>query len=330
VLKFDRPTRFGAANAHSHRLIAMRTLFVCRGNLCRSRVAEDIFRLLTWRVGGRSNYEVRSAGTKADPEGHQITTHDVEWADVICVMEKEQEALIRKRWPEHASKIRVLGIPDIYQRHDETLQALLTDVVRTLLADESRGRTTIDSTPPIERQPRSGGSGWRNGVLTSRSAGAIAALVAVAAIAGYLISSRVEPEQPVSSARTSSGPGRSVAPDVTVDAGTPAGRDIPSDQTGLVVPVPNRPFPPTPSAAPAESPMAARESPNPSSAEVLARILPDRFPDGRYSVAGVAKRFGVRPARVDQARAGDGRAQRLPGAPLSVVAGDPRDHRREA
>ena len=179
----------------------MRTLFVCRGNLCRSRVAEDIFRVLTWRVEGRSNHDVRSAGTKADPGGHQITIQDVEWADVICVMEKAQEAHIRRRWPEHASKIRVLGIPDIYEPHDETLQALLTDVVRTLLADESPGRTTIDSTPPRERRRRSGGSRWRKGMLTSRTAGAIAALVAVAAIAGYLISSRVEPEPPVSSAR---------------------------------------------------------------------------------------------------------------------------------
>jgi protein-tyrosine-phosphatase len=289
----------------------MRTLFVCRGNLCRSRVAEDIFRVLTWKVEGRSNHAVRSAGTKADPGGHQITTQDVEWADVICVMETAQEAHIRTRWPQHASKIRVLGIPDIYEPQDETLQTLLTDVVRTLLTDESPERTTIDSTHPRERRRRSGRSRSRKGMLTSQTAGAIAALVAVAAIAGYLISSRVEPEQPVSSAHTSSGPDRSVAPDVTVDAGTPAGRDTPSDQTGLAVPVPNRPSRPNPSAARDESPVAARESPNPSSAEVLTRSPPrppvtvtpppepPRAPVARPQPAPLTGVIGARPAPAD-------------------------------
>ena len=269
---------------------------------------------------------MRSAGTKADPGGHQIARRDVEWADVICVMEKEQEVHIHMRWPEHATKIRVLGIPDIYQRHDETLQALLTDVVRTLLADESPGRPTIDSMSPRERRLRSGGSRWRNGMLTRRTAGAIAALVAVAAIAGYLMSSRVEPEQPVSSAPTSSGPGRSVAPDVTVDAGTPAGRDTPSDQTGLAVPVPNRPFGPIPPAARDESPMAARESPNPSSAEVLASSPPRppvtppreprRAPAALPQPAPLTGVIGARPAPV----AGRGRDD---GSREDVDADDP-------
>ena len=252
----------------------MRTLFVCRGNLCRSRVAEDIFHVLTWKAQGRSHYDVRSAGTKADAGGHQITTQDVEWADVICVMEQEQEAHIRKHWPAQADKIRVLGIPDIFEPRDETLQALLTDVVRTLLADESPGRATIDSEPPRQRRLRSGTPRWRNGVLTSRSAGAIAALVGVVAIAGYLIGSRVETEQPVSSAPASSGPGRSVAPNVTVGAGTPAGPYIPSDQVKPAIPVPDSPIDPTPAARRAESPIAARQNPNTRSAKILAGSPP--------------------------------------------------------
>ncbi len=243
----------------------MRTLFVCRGNLCRSRVAEDIFRVLTWRAQGQNHYEVRSAGTKADPGGHQITTQDVEWADVICVMEQEQEAHIRRRWPAQADKIRVLGIPDIFERGDETLQTLLTDVVRTLLADGSPQPPSVDSAPPRQRRLRSGSSRWR-------SAGAIAALVAVVAIVGYLIGSRVEPEQPVSSARTSSELGPSVAPDVTVPPGPPAGRNIPSDQTEPAVPVPSSPTDPTSPVDRAESPMAASEGPTTRSAEILAEL----------------------------------------------------------
>ena len=83
----------------------MRVLFVCRQNRCRSRVAEDIFRVLTWDVEGRSPHDARSAGTNAHPRGRQITTEDVEWADVICVMEQEQEGYIRKRWHAQGDKI---------------------------------------------------------------------------------------------------------------------------------------------------------------------------------------------------------------------------------
>ena len=62
-------------------------------------------------------------------------------------------------------------------------------------------------------------------------------------------------------------------------------------------------------------------------------LLPDQFPDGRYSVAGAAKRFGVTMDVIRawvEARAGARRAHRFPGAPSGVVAGDPRGHRREA
>lgn len=238
----------------------MRALFVCHQNRCRSRVAEDVFQVLTWSVDGRSDYQGRSAGTKADARGHQITARDVEWADVICVMEQEQEAHIRKRWPAQADKIRVLGIPDIYQPHDETLRSLLTEVVRTLLADELPGRATVDAAPPRKLRPRSGGFRWWNVVWAGRSAGAIAALVAVMAIAGYLIGSRAQPEHPVSIAPASSGPSRSVAPDATVDSGTPDPRYIPSDRTGSAAPGPNGPTGPVSSAAPGESPMRAGDS----------------------------------------------------------------------
>jgi predicted protein tyrosine phosphatase len=112
----------------------VRVLFVCRGNVCRSRVAEQIFRVMTWSVPGRREHEARSAGIDPDPGGRLVTARDVEWADVICAMEVEHEAYIRKRWVAHASKVRVLGIPDEYEPDDETLRARLTDVVRTLLA----------------------------------------------------------------------------------------------------------------------------------------------------------------------------------------------------
>ena len=118
----------------------MRVLFVCRGNICRSRVAEQIFQVLTWSVGGRGEHEARSAGVDPDSGGRAITGRDAAWADVICVMEAEHEAYIRKHWPGQAGKVRVLGIPDVYEPGDEELRDRLTEVVRGLLAEESGGR----------------------------------------------------------------------------------------------------------------------------------------------------------------------------------------------
>lgn len=113
----------------------MNVLFVCRGNICRSRVAEQIFQVLSWNVGKRGAHEARSAGVDPDPGGRPITARDVAWADVVCVMEAEHEAYIRKHWPAQARKVRVLGIPDVYEPDDEDLRDQLTDVVRGLLTD---------------------------------------------------------------------------------------------------------------------------------------------------------------------------------------------------
>jgi predicted protein tyrosine phosphatase len=113
----------------------MRVLFVCRGNVCRSRVGEQIFQVLTWSVGGRGQHEARSAGVDPDAGGRPITAGDVAWADVICVMEAEHEAYIRKHWPREVRKVRVLGIPDVYEPDDAELRDRLTDVVRALLAE---------------------------------------------------------------------------------------------------------------------------------------------------------------------------------------------------
>jgi protein-tyrosine-phosphatase len=128
----------------------VRVLFVCRGNICRSRVAEEIFRVLTWSVGARGDHEARSAGVDPDSGGRPITGRDVVWADVICVMEGEHAAYIRKHWPGQARKIRVLGIPDVYEPDDEELRQRLTDVVRGLLA-EGPGGEPATGVRPSER-----------------------------------------------------------------------------------------------------------------------------------------------------------------------------------
>jgi predicted protein tyrosine phosphatase len=129
----------------------MRALFVCRGNICRSRVAEQIFQVLTWSVADRGDHEVRSAGVDPDSGGRPLSGRDVAWADVICVMETEHAAYIEKRWPTQLPKVRVLGIPDVYEPDDEELRDRLAEVVRALLAEASGADSAPGSRPPGPR-----------------------------------------------------------------------------------------------------------------------------------------------------------------------------------
>lgn len=114
---------------------AVRVLFVCTANICRSRMAEDVFRVLAWSLPGCNDHEARSAGTTPDPGGRELTQRDVAWADVVCVMEPAHEIFIRERWPIPGDRIRVLGIPDIYRPGDPDLRKLLTEHVRSLLTE---------------------------------------------------------------------------------------------------------------------------------------------------------------------------------------------------
>ena len=52
-------------------------------------------------------------------------------------MEPEHETYVRKQWPAQAPKMRVLGIPDVFEPDDPELRDRLTKVVRGLLAEAS-------------------------------------------------------------------------------------------------------------------------------------------------------------------------------------------------
>lgn len=103
-------------------------LFVCTGNVCRSPMAEGLFRHAT---GGRSeSWEVRSAGISAlegqPPSPHsvevmrdqkidisrqrsrQLTPELVDWADYIFGMTEGHQALIQAIFPEAIEKTFVL------------------------------------------------------------------------------------------------------------------------------------------------------------------------------------------------------------------------------
>lgn len=107
----------------------MKVLFVCGRNKRRSPTAEALFR-------DDSRVSVRSGGT-SESSPRRVSLADLQWADLICVMERKYEARLRARfvdlpdWP----TIRCLEIPDDYERMDPELVALLQVEFDSILAD---------------------------------------------------------------------------------------------------------------------------------------------------------------------------------------------------
>ena len=93
-----------------------RVLFVCTANQQRSPTAEEMYR-------NDPRFEVRSAGTDA-LFGRAVTSEDLQWADLVVVMEQRHAQKIRAAFPSAASgaKLVVLGIPDVYEYMEQALQ----------------------------------------------------------------------------------------------------------------------------------------------------------------------------------------------------------------
>ncbi len=96
-----------------------RFLFVCSQNRLRSPTAEQIF-------STRTDIEVGSAGTNNDAE-NPLDMEQVEWADVIVVMEKHHRDKLQKRFQSalKSKRVVVLDIPDDYEFMDQGLIRLL-------------------------------------------------------------------------------------------------------------------------------------------------------------------------------------------------------------
>lgn len=136
----------------------MNLLFVCTKNIARSPLAEAICRDLAAEAAAPRTaasaasaaasgagpapaavprLDVRSAGI-ASSAARRLTTRDMAWADVVAVMEPEHLEHIRRHWPDHAAKVRVLDVPDDYVPDEPELRELLTAKVRALLEDLGR------------------------------------------------------------------------------------------------------------------------------------------------------------------------------------------------
>lgn len=95
---------------------AQRILFVCTGNIDRSRTAEDLY-------GRDPRYEVRSAGTAIfarEPVSREL----LRWADrvfVMCEREDRHRTLLKLRFPEIDVPVVDLDIEDRWRRGDPEL-----------------------------------------------------------------------------------------------------------------------------------------------------------------------------------------------------------------
>lgn len=104
-------------------------LFVCSKNQWRSPTAEKIFR-------DYPSIKVRSAGV-ASSARHQINGRDIEWADVIMVMENKHLQRLRADYASLVKykQVHILDIPDEYTYMDPDLVYELHAAVDSLLED---------------------------------------------------------------------------------------------------------------------------------------------------------------------------------------------------
>ena len=101
-------------------------LVVCGKNKKRSRTAEFIFK-------NDNRFAVRSVGV-SPKSNRKITEKDIEWADLILVMENDHKQKIKKLYSHlDIPTIKTLNIPDEYEYMDEELIEILTEKINIFL-----------------------------------------------------------------------------------------------------------------------------------------------------------------------------------------------------
>ena len=96
-----------------------RLLFVCGRHRWRSPTAEAIYRR-------DPRVKIRSAGVSSKSP-HQVSDKDLDWADLVLVMERKYKSRILRTFRDHPNlpPIVSLDIPDEYARMNEQLIALI-------------------------------------------------------------------------------------------------------------------------------------------------------------------------------------------------------------
>jgi predicted protein tyrosine phosphatase len=110
----------------------MNVLFVCSANRLRSPTAERVFS--TW-----PGNETDSAGISSGADV-LLSSEQIDWADVIFVMEKIHRSKLARQFRVHLKGKRVvcLDIPDDYEFMDPVLVRLLENRVGRFLPQASR------------------------------------------------------------------------------------------------------------------------------------------------------------------------------------------------
>jgi len=95
----------------------MRLLFICNQNQNRSKTAEHLF---------KDKYETKSAGLYNE---YPVKESDLEWADIVLVMEEGQRTELSKRFPKLYLKKQILSlnIPDTYYYNQPSLIQVLNE-----------------------------------------------------------------------------------------------------------------------------------------------------------------------------------------------------------
>ncbi len=97
----------------------MNILFICSRNQWRSPTAEAVWRKLP-------GLNVRSAGTSPKAR-RSVTAADIQWADIIFVMEPKHQQRLRSEFRQllNYKRLEVLNIPDDYKFMDPELVEML-------------------------------------------------------------------------------------------------------------------------------------------------------------------------------------------------------------
>lgn len=113
----DRPLRHASAEGS----VSMTThvLFICRQGRMRSRTAAELF-------GRHPRLETDCAGLDRYAD-RPLTAEQLDWADVVLVMEEGQRRFLLRRFADRlqGKRLRALGIPDQYDYMDPDLLRLL-------------------------------------------------------------------------------------------------------------------------------------------------------------------------------------------------------------
>ena len=109
-------------------------LFICSRNRLRSPTAEHVF-------AQYPGLETDSAGTNNDAVT-PLSLEQVQWADIIFVMEKIHLGKVKRRFNRYLNGKRTicLDIPDDYEFMAPKLVALLKTKVERFLPSDVRGR----------------------------------------------------------------------------------------------------------------------------------------------------------------------------------------------